>query len=286
MFSVIIPLYNKELSIKHTIQSVLKQTIQDFEIVIVNDGSTDDSAKIVEGINDSRVRLIHQKNKGVSAARNYGVEKACNQWVAFLDGDDLWEVNHLEEITKMMSVFPNEKFYVTSFKYSDDRKISKCPRQTSIFKIENYFEEVLVEELICTGIVVVDKNCFNKVGGFNKNLNLGEDLDLWARLAHKYEIIKSSVVTATYRVEAENRSSLSKEVKNTCVYHFKLSPTLDLAEKKYYKELILSHIFQYFVALDYLNVMKLKNRHPNISYNETICYISKRVKLKISKKLA
>lgn len=76
MFSVVIPLYNKELSIKNTIESVLKQTFQDFEILVVNDGSTDNSAEIVEQIDDSRIRLIHQANQGVSAARNKGIEKA------------------------------------------------------------------------------------------------------------------------------------------------------------------------------------------------------------------
>jgi glycosyltransferase involved in cell wall biosynthesis len=83
MFSVIIPLYNKELSISNTIQSVLDQTFQNFEIVIVNDGSTDNSVKEVEKFDDKRIRLIHQENKGVSAARNRGIEEAKYEWIAF-----------------------------------------------------------------------------------------------------------------------------------------------------------------------------------------------------------
>ena len=91
MISVVIPLYNKEKQIKRTIQSVLTQTFQDFEIVIVNDGSTDNSTIEVEKIKDSRIRLIHQENAGVSAARNKGIEEAKYELIALLDADDEWK---------------------------------------------------------------------------------------------------------------------------------------------------------------------------------------------------
>src|SRR5690554_4101955 len=125
MFSVIIPLYNKELSITNTVQSVLDQTYQNFEIVIINDGSTDNSIKAVESIKDNRIRLIHQENQGVSAARNRGIQEARYNWIAFLDGDDLWEQSHLQEIILMMLKFPDEKVFVTSFEYSDERPMFK-----------------------------------------------------------------------------------------------------------------------------------------------------------------
>src|SRR5690554_7052561 len=96
MFSVVIPLYNKELSINNTIQSVLNQTFQDYEIVVVNDGSTDKSLEVVKQINDFRIRIINKLNGGVSSARNRGIEESKFDWIAFLDGDDLWMENHLE----------------------------------------------------------------------------------------------------------------------------------------------------------------------------------------------
>src|SRR5690606_6751565 len=123
MFSVVIPLYNKELSVRNTINSVLDQTFKEFEIVIVNDGSTDNSVKEVEKFDDKRIRLIHQENKGVSAARNRGIEEAKYEWIAFLDADDLWRENHLEEVVRMINIFPDFKVYVTSFEYSDKRFI-------------------------------------------------------------------------------------------------------------------------------------------------------------------
>jgi len=92
MFSVVIPLYNKERSVKNTIESVLNQTFQDFEVIVVNDGSTDNSLEVVKSFNDERIRIINQKNSGVSSARNRGIKEAKYEWIAFLDADDLWEI--------------------------------------------------------------------------------------------------------------------------------------------------------------------------------------------------
>ena len=91
MISVVIPLYNKEEQIADTLQSIFAQTFQDFEIVIVDDGSTDNSVEEVEKFDDSRIRLIHQTNAGVSAARNRGIEEARGELIAFLDADDEWK---------------------------------------------------------------------------------------------------------------------------------------------------------------------------------------------------
>lgn len=234
MFTVVIPLYNKELSIKNTIDSVLNQTYQDFEIIVVNDGSTDNGARIVEAINDDRIVLVHQENQGVSAARNLGIQEARYEWIALLDGDDLWQVNHLEEITKMMDIFPNEKVYVTSFEYSDKRKMFKHSRKSPIFKIDNYFKEAIKEKLMWTSIVVVNKDCFEKVGRFNVSLNRGEDLDLWARLAREYRVIKSSTITAIYKIDAENRSSSYFDIHKSCIYYYNLNESYSSEEKKYY----------------------------------------------------
>src|SRR5690606_39502546 len=157
MISVVIPLYNKELRIANTIYSALSQTFKDFEIVVVDDGSKDNSVNEVKKIYDARIRIISQKNKGVSAARNKGVKEAKYKWIAFLDGDDLWKENHLVEILKMMDKYPDRNVYVTSFEYSDGRYMYKLPRNVEIFKIDNYFKESLKEYLICTDVIVINK---------------------------------------------------------------------------------------------------------------------------------
>lgn len=272
MFSIVIPLYNKELSIESTIQSVLNQTYQNYEIIVVNDGSNDSSAKVVQSIRDTRVRMIHQENQGVSAARNRGITEANHDWIAFLDGDDLWKKNHLEEIVAMMADFPMDKIYVTSFEYSDKRKVFKHSRSESIFKIKNYFKEALKESLIWTSIIVVHRDCFKKLGYFNKNLNRGEDTDLWVRLASNFDIIKSSVITATYRVEAENRTGLSKNLDSTYIYHLNLESVKDVDKKKYFENMIANRLYQYARSRDLRNFLQLKRRYPSIKYLNVISY--------------
>lgn len=266
MFTVVIPLYNKELSIQATIQSVLNQTCQSFEIVVINDGSTDSSAKIVGAINDDRIHLIHQENQGVSAARNRGIKEARYEWIALLDGDDLWEVNHLEEIEKMMQEFPDEKVYVTSFEYSDKRPMFKYPRKNTVFKIDNYFKEALKENLMCTSIVVANKECFDKVGYFNVVLSRGEDLDLWARLAREYRIIKSSTITAIYRIEAENRSSATFNINKSRVFIYSFLDSKSQEESDYYKSQINNALRGFLVNRDLKSFFILLKKHrKNIS---------------------
>jgi len=222
--------------------------------------------EVVEGIKDERIRLIHQLNKGVSAARNCGIKNAKNEWVAFLDGDDLWENNHLEEITKMMTVFPNEKLYVTSFEYSDKRVMFKHPRKGSIFKIDSYFKEAIKERLIWTSIVVIHKTCFDKVGCFNQNLNRGEDLDLWARFAREYSIIKSSIITAVYRIEAENRSSAAFNINKSRVFIYSFLDSKSQEENDYYENQINNALRGILFNRDLKNFFILFKKHrKNIS---------------------
>lgn len=275
MFSVVIPLYNKELSIQNTIKSVLQQSFQEFEIVVVNDGSTDASVARVEEIDDSRIRLVHQKNQGVSAARNKGVAEAKFSWIAFLDGDDFWEPNHLEEITKMMELYPEEKVFVTSFVYSDNRPMFKHPRAIPIFKIENYFKEALKESLMWTSIVVVNNNCFEVVGGFNEQLRYGEDLDLWARLAKEYQVVKSSKVTAIYRVEAENRSNNNQKIEHCFEYWIELNRVTNDAQQQYYCRLILSKLNDLIRARNKAAFSGLYNRHESLTVFSLFAFMLK-----------
>ena len=107
LFSVVIPLYNKENYISETINSVLKQSVQDFELIVINDGSTDKSLDIVKSFNDFRISLIDQKNIGLSATRNKGIKLAKGRIVALLDADDLWQPNFLKEIKSFHEAHPD-----------------------------------------------------------------------------------------------------------------------------------------------------------------------------------
>src|ERR1041385_1644883 len=111
MFSVVIPLYNKSTHVVKTINSVLNQTFEIFELIVINDGSTDDGPDKVKGFSDKRIRLINQTNAGVSQARNKGVDLASYEYIAFLDADDWWDIHFLEEMKGLIEKYSEAALY-------------------------------------------------------------------------------------------------------------------------------------------------------------------------------
>lgn len=220
MFSVIIPLYNKELSISNTIQSVLDQTFQNFEIVIVNDGSTDNSVKEVEKFEDKRIRLIHQKNQGVSAARNRGIEEAKYEWIAFLDADDLWMKEHLEEYAKVVIENPQLSWVISGYTASGrHRKIKNVHKENGV--LSNVFDALLEGLSIHTSTVCMRKQLFDKYHElyFRAGMNNSEDREVWYKLCcidtHPYYISKSLSIYDTHVPD-----SLTKNNINTSKEHY------------------------------------------------------------------
>lgn len=210
--SVVIPLYNKGPQIARAIDSVLNQTFQDFEIIIINDGSTDGGAEIVKLFNDSRIQLINQTNRGVSFSRNRGVKYAQSDFIAFLDADDEWLPNHLEIIERMRHNYPNAGAYFTAFKIN--QKSGKIIEMNN-FEISYPFEGILPDYFrfatfgdtpIGTSFVALSKNTFWELGGFMTGEWMGEDIDLWAKIALKYPIAFSSVTSGIYHIDASNRA--------------------------------------------------------------------------------
>jgi glycosyltransferase involved in cell wall biosynthesis len=114
-YTIIIPLYNKEAHIKATLDSVLAQTFENFEVIIVNDGSTDRSMDIISTFKDKRIQIINKKNEGVSTARNLGIKNAKGDFIAFLDADDIWYPTHLEDLKNLIAHFPNCGLYCTAY---------------------------------------------------------------------------------------------------------------------------------------------------------------------------
>ncbi len=205
MISVIIPLYNKEKQISATLQSVFLQTYQDYEIIIVDDGSTDQSAEIVKKINDQRIKLIHQKNSGVSAARNRGVKSARGEWLAFLDADDEWMPEYLHTQVELSRKYPKACVCATGYLLQDEFGKRRAPKvqcsyidENSGF-ITNYFEIVSSSAPLITSIsVFIKKKTLLEVGGFLLHATLGEDLITWAKLACKYPIAYTPTPLAIY----------------------------------------------------------------------------------------
>ncbi|WP_162878654.1 glycosyltransferase family 2 protein [Peribacillus butanolivorans] len=210
-FTVVIPLYNKEKHIIRAIKSVLQQTHNDFEIIVVNDGSIDSSVEQVKKIGDSKIKLIQQKNAGVSAARNNGINNANFNYIAFLDADDTWEPDFLETINKLINSYPMAGAYATSYRFvKENGKV--VPARDSIFfngktgGIVDYFKESLKTPLISASSVVIPKSVFENLGGFPIGITRGEDLDMWCRIALNYEVVFSNSICANYFQNAENRA--------------------------------------------------------------------------------
>lgn len=190
MISVVIPLYNKEEQIAHTLQSVFKQTFQDFEIVVVDDGSTDNSVEEVERFDDSRIRLIHQTNAGVSAARNRGIEEARGELIAFLDADDEWMPEYLATQYGLYQKYPECSVYACNYEFRDSEGkvtptiIRKLPFEGEDGVLSNYFEVASCSHPpLWTSAVVIKKSAIQAIGGFPIGIKSGEDLLTWARLA-------------------------------------------------------------------------------------------------------
>lgn len=221
-FSVVIPLYNKEKHILNTINTVLAQTFQDFEIVVVNDGSKDNSVTIVKDIIDSRIRIINQENSGVSAARNRGIKESKGEYIALLDADDLWLENHLGNLHKLIERYPDSGLYACAYKIrlkgNSDRGVITygLPDDSDFVKIPNYFESVAYgENLVWTSAVCIPKKVFLEDDiWFPVGEKYGEDQYVWARIAVEFEIAYCRIESAIYDQSAENNTinAIYKEV--------------------------------------------------------------------------
>lgn len=234
MFSIIIPLYNKEKFIRETVESVLSQDLKDFEVIIVNDGSSDKSISKIEDISDNRLKIVNQANQGVGAARNTGMSHANFGWLAFLDGDDLWVSNHLSELRKIIEKFPLSGMVATSYKpfYSNTEfKVEDTNSKTHIRSID-YF----LEPTVWTSATAIKADVFKKLGGFT-DAKRGEDLEYWVRIALSYPVAISDKVTAYYRQNTDGITDTAVEALGK--YYFvelkslsDISPGIELLVKR------------------------------------------------------
>ena len=207
MISVIIPLYNKEGSIAQALDSVMAQECQDFEVIVVDDGSTDDGAAVVENYGDPRIRLVRQENAGVSAARNRGIEEARGEYVAFLDADDVWMPGFLSEIEALQSEFPQCRAQATNYVFNSNGVKSptilrKMPFSGERGVLLNYFEVASCSHPpVCSICVCIERRLLQEIGGFPVGIKSGEDLLTWARVAVRTGWAYSMKEMAQYNID-------------------------------------------------------------------------------------
>ena len=219
-FSVIIPLYNKAPYVAKTLQSVFDQTFTDWELIVVNDGSTDNSLQVATEVIDGvcerfpagKLNIISQNNSGVSTARNNGVAASRGEYVCFLDADDWWETTFLEEMDKLITEFPDAGIYGTSYFIVKNNMAKIAPIAFDDGFKSGYIDYIQVySRYLCMPLtsitIAIRRDAFDEMHGFNSKLTIGEDFDLWLRIALKYKVSMVNKPLAYYNqdVDLNNR---------------------------------------------------------------------------------
>ena len=208
-FSVIIPLYNKECEIEGTIRSVLSQTRLPDEIVVVDDGSTDRSAGIVQRIDSPLIRLVAQPNAGECAARNRAIAEARGEYLALIDADDEWEPGFLAEIEAMIGEFPGCGLYCTGFSVVSHDGVFPARGLDRRGVVENFFRDSAHRYIAIPSASCIPREVIDTVGGFPEGMKMAGDLYMWIKIARRYRVCYSPERLARYSKVASNRSATS-----------------------------------------------------------------------------
>lgn len=186
-FSVIIPTYNRKKFLKKALDSVLEQTFGDYELIIVDDGSTDDTGSLIKSLNDKRVKYVWQENKGPSGARNRGIKESVAEWICFLDSDDWWDKRKLEITYDCIKdnpdyrIFHTEEIWYRGGKLLNQKKVHK--------KYGGWiFEKCLPLCRVSVSTACINRSVFEEAGLFDEYLPCCEDYDFWLRVSIKYPL--------------------------------------------------------------------------------------------------
>ena len=257
------PVYNGEQYISEAIESVLAQTYHNFELIIVNDGSTDNSKSIIESyLGDSRILYFYQKNMGVSSARNLAIRKSKGELISFLDSDDLWHPKKLEVQIEYIKKYPNAHLVFTD--YIIRNEIEGTHKNSSEFTPKNFREcnikDLFFQNYIGILTILVKKNCLKNHDIFDIALKGSEDYELWLRLALDYNLHYIPQPVATYRWHGTNTSCdklmmAKQEAKAICFF---LEKRPD-AYKVLGKRIIKTRLFNLYDKIGDLYIWHLKN---------------------------
>ena len=204
--SVIIPVFNAEKTIQETIESVLNQTFSNFELIVINDGSTDSTLDIIASIQDPRIKIFSYPNSGPNHSRNRGISHASGEYVSFLDADDLWTPNKLNDQLKALQDNPQAAF---AYSWTDSIDESGQFFRVGGHRIVNgdVFTQLVLNDFIESGSnPLIRRQALIEVGGFDESLPAAQDWDMWLRLAAHYHFVVVPSVQILYRVQANSWS--------------------------------------------------------------------------------
>tara|TARA_R110000850_G_scaffold264954_2_gene394285 strand:- start:2489 stop:3364 length:876 start_codon:yes stop_codon:yes gene_type:complete len=205
--SVVTPTYNRARFLPDAVSSVLAQTYGDFELIILDDGSSDDTREVLEPfLADRRVRYFYQKNQGQSHARNHALDQAAGEFIAFLDSDDLWEPSKLEKQLAVFKSNPN-----VDIVHGDEATIDEQGVVNSLENMNRYSGGItrylLADNSVSITTALVRRRCFDEMGGFDTSVGVADDYELWLRFSARYYFHYEPGIVASYRVMADQISS-------------------------------------------------------------------------------
>ncbi|HEY9646792.1 MAG TPA: glycosyltransferase [Chroococcidiopsis sp.] len=250
--SVIIPVYNGEKTIQATIQSVLDQTFADFELLVIDDGSTDRTLEVVAQITDPRLKVLSFPNRGVAVSRNLGFQHSSGAFISFIDADDLWTPDKLEAQLQQLENHPQAAIAYSWTNCIDDR--GKFLRQCSyVHWSGDVLPQLLLDDFIGSGSnVMIRREAYAEVGGFDQQLTNAQDTDLWLRLAARYHFVNVPSPQILYRISQQSMSSnlLGLEASNLTVIERAFAQAPD--DLQHLKSHAIANLYKYlsYKALD------------------------------------
>jgi glycosyltransferase involved in cell wall biosynthesis len=217
--SIIMPAFNVEKFVSDAINSVLNQTYKNFELIIIDDGSKDNTLKVVCSFDDKRIKVLKQENLGVSKARNAGINKSQNKYIAFIDSDDKWHPKKLENFINNISENNIGIYHSNVILFDENGKDLSKYNYSEPISLDNDRDLILIYDFIVLSSVIIPKKVLTEFNGFAEDLNGTEDWDLWIKITRRYNIYKIEEYDTFYRV---NPNGLSKNRKLFLLEEYKV----------------------------------------------------------------
>ena len=254
MFSIIIPLYNKEDLILRTIKSVLNQSFRSFELIIINDGSTDRSMEKIRHINDDRLKIFTHLNSGVSHSRNAGIQKASYDYLYFLDADDLMEEECLLNYSLLINKYPSHSIYAANFSITDTEGEKK---KYLNFDFEGLLDEPL--KLIANKELYLRPGSFvtNLRNEFSENIKVYEDLEYVFNLLKNNSLIYSNFQSVNYQMNYSTESVKLHNAKNEWIYWIDIDFLFNPSLTYYVINHLCQRVYVHLIAFDFVGAIKL-----------------------------
>lgn len=252
LVSIVVPAYNSQRTILETIQSVQDQTFNDFEIIVIDDGSTDKTLETLYSIKDARLRVFSYENAGVAIARNRGIYHSKGEFIAFLDSDDLWTSDKLESQLAYLQASPDAgvAYSWTCFMdVSEQGSVEFIPSPTYAFS-GNVYERLLVSDFVHSGSnVLVRKQAVQSVGDFDQSCAGCEDWDYWLRLSAKWNFVVVPKYQILYRRASGSTSSRVESMRNAALIALDKAYSSAPANLQYLKTQTLANLHKYCASL-------------------------------------